>query len=45
MKTLNPRMKLENENLVQAYLLLESGERFEGFSFGANVNNSGELGN
>lgn len=37
-------MKLEINNLVPAYLLLETGERFEGYSFGANDNDSGELG-
>ena len=38
-------MKLVNDKIVPAYLILESGESFEGYSFGADQNDSGELGN
>ena len=37
-------MKLENNKRIPANLILETGERFEGYSFGANENDGGELG-
>jgi hypothetical protein len=38
-------MKLDNNNTIKpAYLLLENGDRYDGYSFGANTNDSGELG-
>ena len=37
-------VKIEDEN-KKSYLLLQDGTLFEGYSFGAELNSSGEIGN